>query len=248
VVPGCTLADSLASLELSRAKPGIVSTTCGVHPYNTQSNEFNDESRASLAEMVAQSECLAVGETGLDYSEGFPDKAYQLPWFRFQVDLAVQHKLPLFLHVREAREDFISVLKEKDVEAQQDVRCVVHCFTGEIEELQEYVHMNFYIGLTGYIFKLPDEMLASWLELIPRDRLLIETDAPYMGFKNCRAGEKSKKTAKYPNTPCALIQVADKIASVLQIPLEDVKSITTTNALRFLAKSQVDKEEVVGEA
>eukprot|EP01034_Spumella_vulgaris_P025600 gene25600-32072_t len=129
-------------------------------------------------------------------------------------------------------------LARENVENDSPVPCVVHCFTGSVEELKQYLSFGFYIGLTGYIINsLTHDQLSEMLQLITLDRLVIETDAPYMGFKGCRMGDslcdKKKKNQKYPNVPTALILIAQHIATVSGWSLEEIAEKTTDNALRF---------------
>ena len=157
--------------------------------------------------------------------------------------------------MRDAREDFVAILKESGFpeEGPTPVKACVHCFTGDTEELKEYVKMGFYIGLTGFIInnnmsevaeeggkgeKEGESLLSEWLQIIPDDKLVIETDAPYMGFKGCRKTESKKKNQKYPNIPSALNTVCQTIADASGREYDTVASVTTTNALDFFACSK----------
>ncbi len=240
VVPGSGLADSSEALLLSKSRGESIIATAGVHPYHVidESDVFTEANQELLRSLCAQETCRAVGETGLDYSDGFPDKQAQIRWFRFQVALALEAKLPLFLHVRDAKDDFVDIMTEMGFpgDGPPPVKACVHCFTGSTEELQQYVNMGFYIGLTGYIFGMKDDStrsLKEWLEIIPQDRLVIETDCPYLGWPGCRVTEKKKKKSKFPNVPASLSIVAEEIASVSGKPYAEVASSTTENALEF---------------
>lgn len=90
----------------------------------------------------------------------------------------------------------------------------VHCFTGTTEELEKYLSFGFYIGLTGSIMKVDDQQLLLWLNMITLDRLVIETDAPYMGFKGCRQTETKEKKRTYPNVPAALVKVLERVCHI----------------------------------
>ena len=110
----------------------------------------------------------------------------------------------------------------------------MHCFTGEIDELKQYVDMGLFIGLTGFILNKGQSQLSEWLRIIPDDRLVIETDAPYLGWKGCRvATEVKKKTSKFPNVPAALTTICEAVAEAKRVSYEDVATTTTANALRF---------------
>ena len=115
----------------------------------------------------------------------------------------------------------------------------VHCFTGTVDELRQYVSLGFYIGLTGFIFKFSEEELKMILHIIPNNRLLIETDAPYMGFTGCQLNfpefkdKKRAKKTRFPNLPSALPFVLGKIANAKDMTKEECAEMTTNNALRF---------------
>ena len=268
VVPGSTLNDSIESLLLARSgsQTGVlqgahVIATAGVHPYHTNTADHTSSDGTApaalrLREIISAHKdvCKAVGECGLDYSEGFPSKDVQIPWFRIQVELALELRLPLYFHVRKAREDFVRLLREAGFPERgpPPVPCVVHCFTGDTDELQEYLQMGFHIGLTGYVLGMPEKLpafsvdesatqsaangtasLQQWLQIIPRDKLVIETDAPYMGFKGCRGTEDKKKNQKYPNVPASLRMVCDAVSRAGDEDYLEVAQRTTSNALAF---------------
>ena len=269
VVPGSTLADSAEAVALaqnSEMQMNIIATA-GIHPYHVAAVEHahGEDVIAALIDIITSGgeACKAVGETGLDYSEGFPDKALQLPWMRSQVQLALDTGKPLFLHERNAHTDFVAVLNELGFgeSGPPPVACCVHCFTGTLEELTVYVNMGFYIGLTGSVITAhkkvaeaevvvgtetcrvgPYPELNTLLQLIPEDRLVIETDAPYMGFKGCRNSESKKKNQRYPNVPAALGTVCAFIAEASQKPYEHVATTTTANARRFFAIPDPDPD------
>jgi len=244
VVPGTDIQDSCGVLEmkLNQAENFNIIATCGIHPYNAEKVQFSIANKNILESLVEDARCSAVGECGLDYSSGFPEKSCQLEWFRYQIELALQYNKPLYFHVRDAAEDFLSTLQTfefKAAESEPRVPCVVHCFTGTIEELRIYIQMGFYIGLTGYIFGLPDFQLREILDIITLDRLVIETDAPYMGFPGCRYLEIDKtKKKKYPNVPYALVKVLDRIVSVSEWDKHIVMQKTTENAFKVLRVDQ----------
>jgi TatD DNase family protein len=239
VVPGSGLGDSSDALSLSRSRGESIVATAGVHPYHVidETDIYSKENQEVLRGLCSQDSCMAVGETGLDYSEGFPDREPQLQWFRFQVSLALERNLPLFLHIRDAKADFLATMAEMGFpdKGPPPIRACVHCFTGDTEELKQYVEMGFYIGLTGYIFSMNDSpKLKEWLDIIPADRLVIETDAPYLGWAGCRAStQKKKKKARFPNVPASLSIICHELASTSGRSYDDMASSTTRNALEF---------------
>lgn len=159
----------------------------GIHPYSVPSVDELESSIAELNELIESSpHCRAVGECGLDFSEGFPPAERQLAFFEAQVGLALKHKKPLFLHERQASTNFISILQRHGLDqrlGQLVCPVVVHCFTGSVSELKEYIEMGFSIGITGYIFRDGDEGVAALRKALeqgvaPLDKIMIETDAP----------------------------------------------------------------------
>lgn len=240
IVPGSDLEDSTHSLQLSADYENIIFTTVGIHPFNVLTTPFCEDSVNTFKDLSSKLHCLAIGECGLDYSEGFPNRENQKTWFRVQVEWALSLNKPLYLHSRDAELDFIQILQEFGFGTSgcppPRVACVVHCFTGATSELMRYLDFGFIVGLTGYIFKLDRSMLAEWLHLITLDRLVIETDAPYLGFKGCRTAETTKQKQRYPNVPSALPQIAALIAEVGGWDIADVARITSLNARRFIGK------------
>jgi len=232
MVPGSTLVDSAECLALSKRHEGQIFASCGIHPFKAEEIGFTDANIKELERLVSDEACVAVGECGLDYSEGFPSRDFQLPWFRHHVGLAKKHNLPLFLHIRDAHIDFLSILDEF---TSLPLVCV-HCFTGTFEELEEYCRRGFYISLSGHVIRKQVD-LRNWVRIIPPDRLLLETDAPYLGWKGCRSTEEKKKTQMYPNVPAALKQLAQYVSHETNLPLEKLVPQTTSNALRFLGVS-----------
>lgn len=238
LVPGATLAESRAALALSRAHPDTLFATAGVHPFNAHAAPEPDE-LVELEALAAEPECRAVGECGLDYTPGFPPAEPQRVWFRAQLELACRLRKPLFLHERQAHADFLA-----DVERCQArfgdafPPAVVHCFTGSERELRAYVARGFYIGVTGFVCRKElGAPLREMLQLVPLQRLVIETDAPYMGFPKCRLREPSDTKKQYPNVPSALPLVAEAVAAALGVSAQEVATATRANARRFLRLS-----------
>lgn len=176
---------------------------------------------------------------------------------RAQIALAIVYDKPLYLHLRNSHHYFTELVEQETVTGlmratgisrdcssgdhltlrnhivQQGLRCVVHCFTGTPQELEYFIDLGCYIGMTGHIFSLPVEVARELLQMIPLCKLVIETDAPYMGFKGCRDGEDKAKSRKYPNVPSALPKIADFVAELLGVPCDVICEETTKNALSF---------------
>lgn len=198
IVPGCTVLDSQKSLELSTSISdgpfANVYATVGIHPYSVPQLELLKTSMDDIERIIKSSlnACKAVGETGLDTSDGFPPLEQQIPYFENHVKLAKHYQLPLFLHQRGGFHELCDILKRHDFcgtggadgSSVQDSRSVViHCFTGSRKELEQYVAYGFYIGVTGYILRkndtAVDELIRALSEgVVPLNKLMIETDAP----------------------------------------------------------------------
>jgi TatD DNase family protein len=176
VVTGADAEGSRAASALARAHPGRLFATAGVHPHHASA--YDAELEALLAELHAAPEVVAVGETGLDYHRNFSPREAQRFAFERQLELAAACGKPLFLHQRDAHADFIAAM---DNVRGRIGRAVVHCFTGEAAELDDYLARDFYVGITGWIC---DERrgahLRELVRRIPSERLLLETDAPYL--------------------------------------------------------------------
>jgi len=180
IVTGADTQGSRAALALARAYPGRLFATAGVHPHHA--SQFDADTEVVLRELHAQSEVKAVGETGLDYHRNFSPRAAQLFAFERQLALAVECGKPLFLHQRDAHADFLGCM---DNVRDHVSGAVVHCFTGEKNELFDYLDRDFHIGITGWIC---DERrgthLRELVKSIPAHRLMLETDAPYLLPRN----------------------------------------------------------------
>lgn len=197
------------------------------------------EELADLSALAHLDACRAVGECGLDYSPSFPPPAHQRAWFDAQLDLACALQKPLFLHERLAHDDFVDAIASCAARhSGYFPPAVVHCFTGSERELRAYVARDFYIGVTGFICKQTHgAALRDLVRLVPLERLVIETDAPYMGFPKCRRREPLEPKKQYPNVPSALPLVADVVAKALGKTPQEIATITRANARRFLRLS-----------
>ena len=176
LVTGASREGSPKALHLAQQHPGFLYATAGVHPHHAL--EYTAECDADMRALHAHAEVLAVGECGLDYFRDFSPRPAQRKAFELQLQLAADIDKPLFLHQRDAHDDFIAMLKNFDGRIG---KAVVHCFTGSQKELFECLDADFYIGITGW---LCDERrglhLREMVKNIPANRLMIETDAPYL--------------------------------------------------------------------
>ena len=220
-ITGCDLTDSRRALSLAKKFPNNLISTCGIHPHYADS--FSEKSKKEIQEICNDSLVKAIGETGLDFNRNYSDKKNQIKSFLTHIKLANSLNLPMFLHQRDAHEDFIDCLNKETPRT----KCVVHCFTGEKKELFNYLDRDFYIGLTGWIC---DPKRGSHLEelipLIPLDRLLIETDSPYLLPKNLKV--KGKR-----NEPAFLNEILKKVVSERKESEKKITEMLSKNSLSF---------------
>ncbi len=222
VVTGTSVAGSRAAAELADGKR--LFATAGVHPHDAGTVEPGWA--ADLAELAARPEVVAIGETGLDYYRNYSPREDQQRIFRRQAELAVETGLPLFVHDRDSAGDTRRILENyrHDLPA-----CVIHCFTGTAEDLDGYLEDGYHIGITGWIC---DERrgveLASMVDRIPADRLMIETDAPYLLPRTMHPKPRSRR-----NEPAFLPWVARRVAECREEEAALVAKKTHANAASF---------------
>ena len=224
VVTGASEKGSRAALELARNYPGELFATAGVHPH--LASEFTDGTEQTLRELSSHEEVVAVGETGLDYFRDISPRDVQRKVYQTQLQIGIDTALPLFLHMRDAHEDFHAILKEHRSHLEQ---VVVHCFTGNREQLHDYIELDCYIGITGWIC---DERrgthMKEFLHDIPIDRLLVETDSPYLKPRNLRPRVKTHR-----NEPRWLPWIVGTLAAARGEDPDYVAARTTENARTF---------------
>jgi TatD DNase family protein len=221
VITGSSLASTRAALELVRSDPQRLRCTAGVHPHHA--TDLDESALHALAELAAQPEVVAVGECGLDYFRNFSPRAAQVSAFRRQLDLAVQLRKPVFLHERDAHDEFVAILREYRPRLAGGV---AHCFTGGNSEASASLDLGLYIGITGWIC---DERrglhLREVVRTIPAERLLVETDGPYLLPRDLRPKPQSRR-----NEPMYLPHVLDAIAAARGQSAQELASQTTRNA------------------
>jgi TatD DNase family protein len=208
VVTGASREHSPKALELARAHPGVLFATAGVHPHHAV--EYTAECDAQMRELHRHPEVVAVGECGLDYFRDFSPRLAQRKAFERQLEIAADlaaagNPKPLFLHQRDAHADFVAILRAFEGRIGP---AVVHCFTGTREELFDCLDHDWHIGITGW---LCDERrgahLRELVKHIPAQRLMVETDAPYLLPRTLRPMPKDRR-----NEPAFLPHIVEELA------------------------------------
>ena len=224
VVTGSDIPSSHSAWALAAARPGLLSSTAGVHPHHAGS--FDASHRDELLDLLRRPGVVAVGECGLDYFRNFSPPQAQRAAFLLQLEVAAEVRKPVFLHQRDAHADFAAILK--------DVRAglpggVAHCFTGGRSALDDYLALDLHIGVTGWVSdERRGQDLRDAVPHIPADRLMLETDAPYLLPRDLERPPKSRR-----NEPCHLPHIAHAVAHLRGEAVELVAASTTRNAVRF---------------
>lgn len=209
--------------------------TAGVHPH--QAKTFDKFTIKILEDCLSDERCVAVGECGLDFNRMFSSETEQVLAFQQQIELAKHTERPLYLHQRDAHEAFASILKNLHPEGVVDG--VIHCFTEDRRILRTYLDFGLYIGITGWVCdERRGDALRDALRYIPRDRILLETDAPYLKPRGYRGSFKTKR-----NEPCLLPFIAQYVAQEIGQPVTAVIRQTTENAERLFRLISSDSSQ-----
>ncbi|KAL7527791.1 hypothetical protein ACHAXR_002133, partial [Thalassiosira sp. AJA248-18] len=280
ISPSSTIDESERSVQLllksvdKQRNNVCVKTTVGVHPYHAleigaPGPDNLSKIRTLLDEPNSKQIISCIGETGLDYSEGFPEKEHQIPWFKVQLDLAYEYNLPIFLHERMAFEDTLQCIDEAaEKHAGKSIpKIIVHCYTGSFDECVEYMKRGYYTSISGYILKPGSDEVKKCLRegIVPMSQLMIETDSPYMGFAgnkdsffdeeesfaNLSAKKRKRLKSMYPNVPSSLPLVLQAVCDELNsgrgergeniISPQELAQITTENAIDFFGLDCINK-------
>jgi TatD DNase family protein len=224
VITGSSLDSTRRAIDLVRTDPAVFRATAGVHPHHASELRVDDLPR--LRELLAAPEIGAAGECGLDYFRNFSSHADQERAFRWQLELAVGCGKPVFLHQRDAHDAFVAILKDY---LPRLAGGVAHCFTGDRRELQDYLALGLSIGITGWICdERRGQHLRGLVREIPLDRLLVETDAPYLLPRDLQP-----RPAHRRNEPKYLPHVVKVIAACRGEGFPSVAAATSRNALKF---------------
>jgi len=213
IVTGTTVEESRQASTLG------LPFTAGVHPHHAR--DCGPDTIVQLKTLAVDPHCVAIGECGLDFNRNYSPHPDQEKWFIAQLELGISLGKPLFLHSRDAHPRFSEILKAHAVK-----KAVAHCFTGERDELRAYLDLGLYVGITGWICdERRGKHLVELVREVPRDRLLLETDAPYLTPRDLKPQPKARR-----NEPAFLPHILNAVARALGRPAEEVAAETARNA------------------
>jgi TatD DNase family protein len=208
-------ASSKRTVEIASDSP-IVYAAVGIHPHESAGS--TDEALGEIEKLAKGQKVVGIGETGLDYHYMHSPREVQIDSFRKQIDIAKRLNLPLIVHVREAHEHALQIIKDENA---WETMGVIHCFTGDYEAAKKYIDEGFYISFSGIVTFKNAEDIREAARKIPIERMLIETDSPYLAPAPLR-GKK--------NEPAYVKYVAEMVAQLRGVSAEKIEEETTTNA------------------
>ena len=225
IVTGTDVEHSRKAVELCKQFPKALFATAGVHPHHA--DVYTRETSRLLAELSHQECVVAIGECGLDFNRNFSTKQNQRAVFDAQLELATEIQKPVFLHQRDAHNDFIAMLK--NIRPQLG-NAVAHCFTGTPAEVNDYLELDMYIGVTGWICdERRGQDLQQAVKEIPLNRVMLETDAPYLLPRDLTV----KPVKSRRNEPCYLPHIAQTVSRYMGVEREELEQAALANTKRF---------------
>ena len=218
VDPGCDLASSQNALSLAKTHPGNIFAAVGTHPHDATT--YTDEVGLQYRQMVREPEVVAIGEFGLDYFRMLSPREVQRAVFCAHLELARECDLPCIIHVRDSHDDVIELLRTHG----KGLRGVFHCFSGNLAQAEECLSFEgFMISFAGPLTR-QGNALPEVARMVPLDRVLVETDSPYLVPQPMRAKRNEPLFVKY---------VAEKLADIRNMSFEEIAEVTTANATRL---------------
>jgi len=227
---GTGLESSLATIELSKKYKGVY-VSVGIHPHSA--SDFSEEVMREFEGMAEDTKVVAIGETGLDYHYMNSPAEDQIRSFEAHMELARKHCLPFVVHVRDAEEELLSMLRGTNLGQNPGV---IHCFSGDYETAKKYLDLGFFISFSGIVtFKRAEEVRDAAAK-IPIERLLYETDSPYLA----PVPQRGK-----PNEPRNVVYVAKLISELRGLPLEEFTQVVFENVTELFPKVSKDKNGLI---
>lgn len=224
ILTGTTERSSLEAKKYVSNFNGDLFSTAGVHPHNAK--DCNENTIDNLRKIAKNPYVVAIGECGLDYNRNFSPRNKQKKWFERQIQLANELNMPLFLHDREGYDDFRDILEKYEGKIKN---AVVHCFTGNKKELETYLDLGCYIGITGWVCdERRGKNLANIINIIPEDKLMVETDAPFLTPRDMKNKPRNNR-----NEPKYLPHIFEAIATSMGKDSKELAEVVYQNTLNF---------------
>jgi TatD DNase family protein len=223
IITGTSVSSSQQASDIAVQHPNHLFCTAGVHPHHAK--DFSAQTHSELIAIAGSEQVVAIGECGLDFNRNFSTSTEQLFAFEQQLILACKMGLPVFLHERDAFDAQIELLTKYRKELTGGV---VHCFTGNIEQMNHYLDLGLYIGITGWVCDLKrGQDLRDAVKSLPLNRILLETDAPYLRPKGLA---NNRKVDKGNNEPGYLPYVASEVANLMETDINTLQSECQINS------------------
>jgi len=216
--PGADYESSVNAVKLSEQYEFIYAAV-GIHPHDAET--LDDMMLGLIKAMARKPKVKAIGEIGLDYHYDFSPRDVQVYWFKKQLQLAKELKMPVIIHDREANDDVLRILKEEN---SFETGVLMHCFSGSAELARQYIKLGAYLSIAGPVTFKNSRKLKEVIEMVPLDRLMIETDSPYLTPEPFRGKRNESKYVRY---------VAEKIAEIKGLTFEEVAIQTASNAKKY---------------
>jgi TatD DNase family protein len=229
VVTGTNVEQSHNAVALAQRYPQHLFATAGCHPHDAKS--LDKQGIAQIEQLAQVESVVAIGECGLDFNRDFSPRDVQIKVFKQQLELAVELNKPVFLHERDAFDTQFQILKDY---MPQLTNAVSHCFTGSAEHLQSYLDLGLSIGITGWICdERRGQDLYQNVKIIPDDRLMLETDAPYLTPRNLNLKKLQPKPKSSKNLPQYLPHIGQTVSEARGQSLQHISNISYINSCRF---------------
>ncbi|MBQ3029253.1 MAG: TatD family hydrolase [Lachnospiraceae bacterium] len=225
---GASMRGAKDSVELARKYP-FVYAAVGIHPDHAK--DLNEEEFSVLKALAAEEKVVAIGEIGLDYYWDSTEREEQRVWFRRQLSLAGELTLPVVIHSREAAADTLEIMKEAYEASGNTLTGVIHCFSYGVEMAREYLKMGFFLGIGGVATFKNGRKLKEVIEAVPLDKIVLETDCPYLAPEPFRGKRNSSEKLAY---------VVRAIAAIKGVTEEEVEKVTWENAKRLYPRVTVE--------
>lgn len=207
------------AINAARAHPDFLTPTIGVHPHDAA--QATEDDWKTLETLAALPEVKAVGETGLDYYYDHSPREVQQAKFRLQCQLAKRVNKPIVIHVRDAHDECFEILRSEGMSSG-----MIHCFTGDLPAARKYLDLGFHLSISGVVTYKKTEPLQEAVRFAPLDRLMVETDSPYLSPAPYRG--------KWPNEPMRVVETAKKVAELHGRDAEEVAVTCARNTARLL--------------